>query len=154
MEIIIEKDYKVGFLCFLDDDKKVLLDFAKCFKQHNLMLSDVRFILNNATSLKKKNDAYYIKNYKYLPEEETEKYVRNLFLEFESGEIKEQTYCCLNHYGKYEDITKTYQKLLNMIKENNYKIVGIPTERFLSGRWNKGNETEYVTKIMIPVQIN
>lgn len=154
MEIIIEKDYKIGFLCFLDDDKKVLLDFTKCFKHHSLMLSDVRFILNNATSLKKKNDAYYIKNYKYLPEEETENYLKKLFLEFESGKIKKQTYCCLNHYGKYEDIAKTYRKLLDMIKVNNYKIVGIPTERFLSGRWNKEKECDYVTKIMIPVQIN
>ncbi len=154
MEIIREKDYQIDWTCFLDDKNKVLLDFTKCMNHPNIMLSDIQTLCDNATVLKEKNDSYYIGNYKYLDKDTTEKYLKELFLEFETGVIKGRTYCCLNHYGKYANIAKTYQKLLETIKLNNYQIVGVPTERYLSGRWDKENENEYITQIMIPIKIN
>ena len=41
---------------------------------------------------------------------------------------------------------------MNKIKEHKQKIIGIPMESFIAGRWNKDNEYEYVTNIMIPVE--
>ncbi len=154
MEIIRKKDQEVGWDYFLDEQNKVLLDFTACSNHKNIMLSDIQTLCNKATSLKEQNGAYFIDDYEYLPKEKTEKYERALFLELESGVIKGQTYCCLNHYGKYRDIAKTYQKVLDFIKLNNCQIVGLPRERFLNGRWDKENEDDYVTKIMIPIKLN
>lgn len=152
MEIITEREQKIGWQYFLDDKNKVLLDFSNCIDHKNLMLSDVQRLCDNATILKKKDEAYYIADDKYLPKAEMEKYLKETFLEFESGVIKSKTYCCLDHIGKYEDIAKTYHQLLEEIKLNKYKIVGIPKEKYINGKWNKEKEQEYVTKIMIPVK--
>ena len=99
------------------------------------------------------NNAYYLAGYKYLSKINAEQYLEETFLELESDIIESKTYCCLNHNGKYQDIKKTYQKLLKEIKLNNYQIVGIPREQYLNGRWNKENEEDNVTKIMIPIKL-
>lgn len=151
MELIKEKNRETDIKFFLDGNKKVILDFTQCFEK-NLMLSQVRYLCDNVTELKEKDDGYYIGDYKYLEKNETKKYSDEAFNEIAKGFINAQTYLCLNHFGKYENINESYKKILEEIKSKKYKIVGIPTEQYINGSWNKNDETEYITKIMIPIK--
>ncbi len=151
MELIKEKDRKNNFEFFLDEKKKVMLDFSQCNKQ-NLMLSHVHYLCDNVTSLEEKNDAYYIYDYKYLDKDELNNYLNEAFDEISNDLIKAQTYLCFNYCGTYTNINKAYKKMLKEIKVKNYKITGIPIEQYIDGRWNKENEKDFVIKIMIPIK--
>ena len=152
MELIKENDRETNFKFYLDDAKKVMLDFSQCFGEV-LRVSHVRYLCDNVTALEEKDDAYYIGDTKYLDKEETKKYLNEACNELSNSIIKGKTYLCIDHCGKYENINKTYKKILDEIKLKNYKIVGIPTEQYIDGSWNKENEKEYVIKIMIPIEI-
>lgn len=53
MKLIKEIDRKTNFEFFLDYEKKVMLDFTQCFN-NNFMLSHVRYLCDNVTSLEEK----------------------------------------------------------------------------------------------------
>ena len=54
--------------------------------------------------------------------------------------------------GNYADIFKTYIALKRWIDESNYEICGNVTEEFLISPVDTRNETEHVTKIIVPVK--
>ena len=156
MDICIEKiqDIKVGIEFIFDCDKGILIDLSKCINNENLTISKVRYLCDNVTTMKEKNNDYYIDNLKYLDKYTTEKYQDEIFAELGRGLIKGRTYLCLEHQGKYIDRKKTYKKLLEYIKSNNYKISGIPVEQYIVGSWNEIDEEKFITNIMIPIEID
>lgn len=61
------------------------------------------------------------------------------------------TALCMNHYGAYEDMPKTFAMLYAHVEENGYKVIDLPRFNYLDGIWNKENVEEWLTEIQIPV---
>ncbi|MCH5167738.1 MAG: hypothetical protein J1F35_07640 [Erysipelotrichales bacterium] len=144
---------KVGINYFLDCNKGVMVDFSECINCEKLMLSEVRYLCDNVTSLKLKDNYYYIGNYKYLSKSDVEKYLDETFDELSKGVLNYKTYLCLEHHGKYSDRKKAYKEILEMINYNHIKIAGIPIEQYIFGSWNQEDENKYITNIMIPIDM-
>ncbi len=144
-------DLDISMDLFFDDEVGIVKNFSRVMNNRNFMLSDI-YKLSDISKMELKDDTYYLYGNKYLSKEEYNKYANKVFEEMSNGKIKKQLYFSLRHYGPYEQIYKTYNKLMDKIKEHNMKIVGIPMECFVNGRWNKDNPYEYVTNIMIPVK--
>lgn len=136
---------------FLDDSVGIIKNYERCVKDKNFMLSDIHF-LNQMSPLELKNGYYYIKNHKYLKKEDYDHYVSKYFDEISRGLIEKQLYVILRHIGSYQSMDKTYSKLIRLIKEENKKIIGLPMEQFVCGRWNVDDENKYITNIMIPIE--
>ncbi len=66
--------------------------------------------------------------------------------------IAENTYICLNHYGHYEDLGITYERILSHLKLNNYEIIGDILEIPKVDVWSVSNESEFVIEIQIPIK--
>lgn len=135
---------------FFDDSIGIIKNYERCINNKNLMLSDIKK-LSEITKLELKEGYYYINNNKYLSKEDYEKYVNKYFNEITEGLVDKDLYVVLRHIGPYDTIYKTYNKLLNAIKSEKKKIVGLPMEQFVCGRWNQEDENKYVTNIMIPI---
>lgn len=149
MKVINESDRKSNFKFFLDGEKGVLLDFTK---EKNLMMSTVRYLCDNVTTIKEKDSSYYIDDYKYLDKNEMLKYIDETFDQIRNGVIKGQTYLCCDYFGNYVDIIKTYKKMLDEIRLKKYEIIGIPIEQCIDDSINKENNHIYVIRIMIPIR--
>ena len=61
----------------------------------------------------------------------------------------------LVHKGPYDQMGRSYAKVLKWIKERNYKVVLPTREVYLKGPGMifRGNPKNYVTEIQIPVEI-
>ena len=146
-EILTVPDIEVKHNFFFDDQKGVLVDLSLVIKEgSNIKLSEVESICNNVTSFIKKNNYYYLDDYKYLSVDEMNKYMDELFKELDKNIIKGKKYLVLKHIGSYKN--KTYKKLFDIIDKNKYKIVGVPVEQYISG----SDKSKYVTNIMIPIE--
>ena len=147
--IYLDMDMDTHF--FFDDEVGIIKDYTKCMKDRYFMLSDI-YKLSDITRLDLKDNIYYLHGNKYLTKKQYDKYASEFFEKMYDGGIKHKLYYTLRHYGPYDQIYKTYDLLMKKIKEHNKKIVGIPIECFVNGRWNKDNPYDYVTNIMIPVK--
>ena len=151
-QILTVPDIEVKHNFFFDDEKGVLVDLSVVIKEDsNIKLSEVESICNNITRFVKKDNYYYLDDYKYLSVEEMNKYMDELFKGLNQNIIKEKKYLVLKHIGSYNDRYKTYKKLFDIIDKNKYKIVGVPVEQYISGSWCNVDESKYVTNIMIPI---
>ena len=56
-----------------------------------------------------------------------------------------------HHYGTPDNIFDTYEKLVEIARENNYDIIGSPKEVFVKNFHNCDNENEYITEIQLPI---
>lgn len=135
------------------DDIGIIKNFEKCLDNENIMISDMNKA-NEITKLELKDGYYYLGNNKYASKTDYKKYVDKYCNEICCGLIDKELYVVLRHIGPYNTIYKTYNKLLKLIKKENKKIVGLPMEQFISGRWNEKNENKYITNIMIPIEEN
>lgn len=61
------------------------------------------------------------------------------------------TYACINHVGRYEDIYKSYEKLIKYIDENGYKIIGKSYEKTILDFFSASTEEDYLSEISIQV---
>ena len=136
---------------FFDDQVGIIKNYSKCMHNKHFMLSDI-YNLSEISHMELKDDTYYLYGKEYLSKQDYDKYADKFFDELSKGVIKKEKYYSLRHYGPYDQIYKTYNKLMDKIKEHNKEIVGVPMECFVSGRWNKDNPYEYVTNIMIPIK--
>lgn len=64
----------------------------------------------------------------------------------------EGLYACINHVGSYETTYKSYEVLVDYIKQKNYKIVGDSYETGLLDFFAIKDEQEYITEIAIQVE--
>lgn len=58
---------------------------------------------------------------------------------------------CINHYGVYEDLHKSFATLYDYIEKNGFKIADNPRFCYIDGIWNKENSEEWLTEIQVPV---
>ncbi|MFV0395675.1 MAG: MerR family transcriptional regulator [Coprobacillaceae bacterium] len=56
------------------------------------------------------------------------------------------------HYGDYKTEPKTYALMMQWIEDNNYEIVGAPTERYLIDVIYTNKKEEYITELQIPIK--
>ena len=136
---------------FYDDITGIIKDYSRCMSNKNFMMSDI-YKLGEISHIDIKDNDVYLYGHKYMSKKEFDKYSNKFFEEMTDGVIKNRKYYTIRHYGPYDQIYKTYDKIMNKIKEHKQKINGIPMECFIAGRWNKDSEYEYVTNIMIPVE--
>ena len=66
-------------------------------------------------------------------------------------EFPEVQAACIFHKGSYNNLSQSYERLLNYIEENSYEICGDCRESDIDGVWNKGDESQWLTEIQIPV---
>jgi len=59
---------------------------------------------------------------------------------------------CLYHKGSYEEIGKSYSKILKYIEDNKFEISDYIRECYIDGIWNKENENDYLTEIQVPIK--
>ncbi len=55
------------------------------------------------------------------------------------------------HKGSIDNILDSYDTMVKVAKENNYDIIGSPTEVLLKNIHNTDNEEEYITEIRLPI---
>lgn len=67
--------------------------------------------------------------------------------------IKDGMYGSIYHFGKYENLSKSYQKLINWAKKYRYKLSKEVIERFVVDSWTFRDEEKYVTEILIPIEM-
>lgn len=138
-------NYEIGINYFLDSKKGIVKNFERVTDNPNFMLSDIDYLTTIGPNIDELS--YDYSNY-------TEEYTDNFFEKMDDKIIKKDYYMCLRHYGSYETLNETYKKLFNHIKNSNKKICGLPMEQYVDGRWNKDNEKDYMTIVMIPIKID
>ena len=134
---------------FFNDSIGIIKNYEKCMHNKNFYISDLH-TLNDITKLEIKDGICYLDGNKYLNMEEYKKYVDIYFGNQDLCDKK--LYAVIAHIGKYNTIYESYNKLLNNINTKNKKIVGLPMEQFICGRWNEQDENKYITNIMIPIE--
>lgn len=67
-------------------------------------------------------------------------------------DISEETCICIYHKGAYDELGKSYSKILKYIEDNNYKIKDYSRECYIDGIWNKEDIEEWLTEIQIPIK--
>ena len=67
-------------------------------------------------------------------------------------DIPEETCICIYHKGAYNELGKSYSKILKYIEENNYEMKDYPRECYIDGIWNKEDISEWLTEIQIPIK--
>lgn len=67
--------------------------------------------------------------------------------------IKDGFYGSIYHFGKYENLSKSYEKLRNWAKKYRYKLSQDVIERFVVDSWTFRDEEKYVTEILIPIEM-
>ncbi|WP_373600507.1 MerR family transcriptional regulator [Paraclostridium bifermentans] len=78
-----------------------------------------------------------------------------LYSRFKNDEVIEKTsglYAITLHKGDYDSVGKTYEYLINSIKDNNYKIIGPSFEYCILDSLTSYNTKDYITKIVIPIK--
>lgn len=138
-------NYEVGINYFLDSKKGIVKNFERVSNNPKFMLSDINNLINVGPN---------IDDLSYDYSKSKEEYINKIIDDMETKSIKKAYYMCLRHYGSYASLNETYDKLFKHIKNSNKKICGIPMEQYVDGRWNKDNEKDYVTIVMIPVSID
>ena len=66
-------------------------------------------------------------------------------------EIPAFTAATLMHFGEYDNIGDTYNKLLSWCEEKQINIQGNSLEKYLIDPWSTVNKDEYVTEVCFPI---
>ena len=59
---------------------------------------------------------------------------------------------CIFHKGSYRTFSESYETVLRYIEENGYEIAGEIRESYIDGVWNKGDESQWLSEIQVPVR--
>lgn len=59
---------------------------------------------------------------------------------------------CIDHYGAYEEMPRTFAELYGYAETNGYEIDGRPRFCYIDGIWNKESADEWRTEIQLPVK--
>lgn len=59
---------------------------------------------------------------------------------------------CINHYGAYENMPKTFAELYAYAEAKGYEATDRPRFSYIDGVWNKESVEEWLTEIQLPVK--
>jgi len=65
--------------------------------------------------------------------------------------VKENDYACITFVGPYREMQANYEKLINWIDENGYKVIGDSIEKNIVDYDYSDSENEYISEIQIPI---
>lgn len=140
--------YPIDF-SFYYEDTVLDLDFANFVKsKDNKITGPVMFYFDS-----------YIKRLKYEKEHRSikglyiQKAVKPILDKKITFTIKDGFYGSIYHFGKYENLSKSYEKLRTWAKKYRYKLSDEVIERFVVDSWTFRDEKKYVTEILIPIEM-
>lgn len=140
--------YTIDF-SFYYEDTVLDLDFANFVKsKDNKITGPVMFYFDS-----------YIKRLKYEKEHRPikglyiQKAVKPILDKKITFTIKDGFYGSIYHFGKYENLSKSYEKLRTWAKKYRYKLSDEVIERFVVDSWTFRDEKKYVTEILIPIEM-
>lgn len=70
---------------------------------------------------------------------------------FSTETLQGGDYACIYHFGSSDDAPKSYQRLCDYIKHNNYQIIGQCIEMYIVDMMDTKNSDEYIAHIQIPI---
>lgn len=56
------------------------------------------------------------------------------------------------HYGGYDNLRDAYLYAVNYANKKGYELSGEPRERYINGKWNKDDISEWLTELQLPVK--
>lgn len=131
------------------EDTVLDLDFANFVKsKDNKITGPVMFYFDS-----------YIKRLKYEKENRSinglyiQKAVKPILDKKITFTIRDGFYGSIYHFGKYENLSKSYEKLRTWAKKYRYKLSDEVIERFVVDSWTFRDEKKYVTEILIPIEM-
>lgn len=132
------------------DNPCQLLDVDIAFKKLLHIVSENKYPYNHQLGVMISLNNLYNKNYitadfVFVP----------LYSKFKSENIIEKKsglYAIAYHKGEYTKVGKTYELLLNKIKENNYIAIGNSYEYCILDSLTSSTSKDYITKIEIPIK--
>lgn len=140
--------YPIDF-SFYYEDTVLDLDFANFVKSNNNKITGpVMFYFDsyiNRLKCEKENrpikGLYIQKTVKHIQDK------KNIFT------LKDGFYGSIYHFGNYENLSKSYEKLRSWAKKYRYKLSDEVIERFVVDSWTFRDEKKYVTEILIPIEM-
>ncbi|MCC7553352.1 MAG: GyrI-like domain-containing protein [Methanobacteriaceae archaeon] len=66
-------------------------------------------------------------------------------------DMLEHTVLSSTHYGSYENIKDSYEKMVDYTEEKNYDIIGSPKEVLVQNRFEIDDDNDLVTEIQLPI---
>lgn len=66
--------------------------------------------------------------------------------------VKSGLFASYYHYGPYENLIKSYQKILEWEKTSTYKLKGPLIERFIIDYWVSLDSNNYITELIMPIE--
>ena len=67
-------------------------------------------------------------------------------------ELEPITAVSVLHKGRYSGLREAYRYAIQWAKEQKLLLCGEARERYIHGKWDRENETEWLTEIQLPVQ--
>lgn len=67
-------------------------------------------------------------------------------------DVPETKCICIYHKGAYDELGKSYAKIMKYIEENKLEIIDFPRECYIDGIWNKENAQDWLTEIQVPIK--
>lgn len=67
-------------------------------------------------------------------------------------DIPETRCICIYHKGPYNELGRSYGKIMKYIEDNNLEIIDCPRECYIDGIWNKENVEDWLTEIQVPIR--
>ena len=65
--------------------------------------------------------------------------------------LKGGTVACVEHRGRYENISAAYAALFRWLTVSGYQMAGAVRERFIHGEWDRKNEADWLIEIQVPL---
>ena len=67
-------------------------------------------------------------------------------------DVPETKCICIYHKGHYDNLGKSYAKIMKYIEDNKLEIIDFPRECYIDGIWNKENVEDWLTEIQVPIK--
>lgn len=135
---IFDFDYKSAILD---------LDFSSFInKKNNTISGPVMFYFDNLNERLKAEDR---------GEKISAKYIQKTIKKVDSDldfHLKPEFCACLYHYGSYDGINTSYNKLFKWQQTSKYGFKGPVIERFVLDYWTSFDEDKFITELILPIE--
>lgn len=138
------------------------IDFSFCYEDTVLDLDFANFVKSENNKITGSVMFYFDSYIQRLKCEKENRNIRCLYIQKAVKPIQDERiiftlkdgfYGSIYHFGKYENLSKSYEKLREWAKKYRYKLSEDVIERFVVDSWTFRDEKKYVTEILIPIEM-
>lgn len=138
------------------------IDFSFCYEDTVLDLDFANFVKSKNNKITGSVMFYFDSYIQRLKCEKENRSIKSLYIQKAVKPIEDEKviftlkdgfYGSIYHFGKYENLSQSYEKLRNWAKEYRYKLSEEAIERFVVDSWTFRDEKKYVTEILIPIEM-